>query len=234
MIDLYFNNSDIGEISSYIKNRYYNENDKLYKIQLNIKNDIILNVFKYKNPFIFILNEVKDIFYIYTTGYNIVSIDGIKYVIYENNNNVPLSEYSKNCNFKGKLAHLELQRVFAFNWLMCLNSNYENKIYVFPNSIKPFLMDMKTNTRVSIASINEQSFTYDTNKGDISKNIIKQWFNNSMEEFYEIIGLLIMNIDIDALRQELIKIVNRYDNNYISWVNSVYERMINIKQQLKN
>ena len=42
-----------------------------------------------------------------------------------------------------------LKRVLAFNYLMCINSNFENKIYVFPNNLNPYIMNNLKMERVN-------------------------------------------------------------------------------------
>jgi hypothetical protein len=65
-----FDNINVGEIDNIISEKFYNDKNKLFKIKLN--NDLILNVFKYKNDFPLILDEVKPLFNMLRTKYNIV------------------------------------------------------------------------------------------------------------------------------------------------------------------
>lgn len=223
-----FNGENVGEINQYIKLKHFTNENKLYRLELNIQNNLTINVVKYKNLFPLIINEIKPIFSILNVRYNIVLIDGIKYLAYKNYNNIPLEEYVKESNYKNSLAHLDLQRLFVFNWLMCLGSNYENNIYVFPNSNNPHLINVKKSTNVFFISIKEHSFKYLSTDCIISRHIIKEYFNNSEEQFYKIAKNMVRDIDINALRQEMNKIVNKYDNDFIGWVNVVYDRITNL------
>ena len=59
---------------------------------------------------------------------------------------------------------------------------------------------------------------------DVPKNVLNKWFDGSLEVFYKEVKNLIRGIDADDLRSKLIDIVNFYNNDYVSWVNVVYER----------
>jgi endonuclease III-like uncharacterized protein len=73
-------------------------------------------------------------------------------------------------------------------------------------------------------SINEKSYYYNNKKMDVPKNVLNKWFDGSLEVFYKEVKNLIRGIDADDLRSKLIDIVNFYNNDYVSWVNVVYER----------
>ena len=53
-LKLYFKNKNLGNIDNHIKERIYNRNYKLIEIKLKTNEGISLNVYKYKNPFIFL------------------------------------------------------------------------------------------------------------------------------------------------------------------------------------
>lgn len=232
---LNFDNSDFGCIDEYISEKIYNEKNKLYKVKLNIQNDIILNVVKYKNAFPLIISDVKKYFKIPRVYYNIVTINGVKYLAYENLNNISFKDYTKNINLKNeKFLRYQLQDIFAFNWLMCINSNYENNICVFPNTYTPFVIDTKNSKNILFKSVNEKSFKFNTYNHEISKNILDKWFNGSLEEFQSVVKSLVNELDPDNLRIEITKIVNKYDNNFVSWINPIFENISTSKEIFQN
>lgn len=226
-----FNNTNIGNIDKYINEKFYNDG-KLFRIELNIQNNLVINVSKYKNEFTFIINECKEFFHIEKTNYNIVLIDNIPYLAYKNLNNVSLNEYLQHTDVKNKLSCLEIQRIFIFNWLMCVNNNFENKIYVFPSEKVYPIADVKNTDDVYFLTINEKSYKIDSFKSKISENILNKWFKNSEDFFNENVRRMIKFIDPNFLRRELIKIVNKHNNDYVYWVNSVYEKILNLKTYL--
>jgi hypothetical protein len=225
-----FDNINVGEIDNIISEKFYNDKNKLFKIKLN--NDLILNVFKYKNDFPLILDEVKPLFNMLRTKYNIVIIDKIKYYAYKNLNNTPLKEYVKHNVIKNTMKHIDLQQIFIFNYLMCINSNFENNIYVFPSYDRASIIDTKYEYCVSFKVINEKSYKYDSSDSEISKRILKEWFNNSIDDFLRIASKMVRSMDPDLLRFELLKIVRKYNDDYVSWVNSVYNKVREVRGML--
>jgi hypothetical protein len=223
-----FDGSNVGNIDELIKTKNY-KNGKLHSIELKI-DDLVLGVKKYKTPFAFILNEAKKIFNVSFVDYNLVTIEDVVYLAYKYNNSVNLQEYHENNDFKGKLRHVYLQRAFVFNWLMFVNSNYENKIHVVP---RKYCNDISVNTinseAVTFVTIGEKSFKFKDTKYTISNNVIDEWFDGSKEIFHDMVLKMIKPIDPELLRIELLKIVKKYDERYISWVNIVYKNIIQYK-----
>jgi hypothetical protein len=217
-------------LDSSIVKKFYNDKGKLDKIELSIKDyndsNLILNTITYKNDFPIILNEIKKFFYIPSVEYYITIIENKKYLVYENNNCINLKDYIKEQDLKNDMRCYNLKRVLAFNYLMCINSNFENKIYVFPNNLNPYIMNNLKMERVNFKTINEKSFKYDCNKVEISNYIIKEWFNNSLEDFRKVSKDLVKGINPEILRQEMLKICKKYNDDYVSWVNSVYSKIL--------
>lgn len=225
-----FDGSNVGQLDNFIKFKNY-KNSKLYSIEIlppDSKETTILCVKKYKNAFVFIINEVRKIFNVSYVKYNLGVIDNELYLIYQNN--VSLEEYTKFNNFKGKIRHVYLQRAFAFNWLMSLNNNYENKIVVIPRQYcDNNMVDIINSESVTFVTVNEKSFNRDESKYSISKNIIENWFDGSYEVFDDVVRKLVNPIDVNLLRIELLKIVHKYDDSYIYWVNIVFKNILQYK-----
>jgi hypothetical protein len=223
-----FDGSNLGKIDELIKTRNY-KNGKLYTIELKI-NDLVLGVKKYKTPFALILNEAKKIFNVSFVDYNLVNIDNIVYLAYKYNNSVSLQDYHENNDFKGKIRHIYLQRTFVFNWLMFVNSNHENKIHVVPRKYcNDISVDTINSDAVTFVTTGEKSFKFKDIKYNISNNVIEEWFDGSRENFYDVVSKMIKPIDPELLRIELLKIVKKYDESYVSWVNIVYKNIIQHK-----
>lgn len=227
-IILFFDGTYVGNIDRYIIQKYYKK-DKLYEVELNIQDNLKLNLIKL-NKFVLILNEVKDKFFISKIYYNIVSIYGEDYIAYEKLDIIPLLEYTKHNNINGKILKLNLQRLFVFNWLMCINNNLEHKIYTFPARNLDNITETKTSKNVYFITVNEKSFKYSPDECQISQTILKKYFEDSNEKFEDLAKMMVRNINMDKLRTELLKIVKKYDESYISWVNVVYKRLSDFKE----
>jgi hypothetical protein len=221
----HFDNKYIGEIKQYIKRPIYNEKGKLEKLELNIQDNLIVNVINYKNNFTFIINECKNIFNIIETNYNIVSINDKPYLIYKNYNDIPL----KNITITDFSNLYRLQKVFVFNWLMCINCNFENKIRVLPDFHNYEVCDIRNSTNLFFKTVGEKSFKKDNYEDILPRHIIKKYFNDSVENFYEIVKIMLKDIDVDSLKNKLIKLCKENGEDYIYWVNTVYKHLLNLK-----
>lgn len=227
-IILFFDGTYVGDIDKYIIQKYYKK-DKLYEVHLNIQDNLKLHLIKL-NKFVLILNEVKDKFFISKIYHNIVSIYGEEYIAYEKLDIVPLLDYIKNKDINGKLLKLNLQKVFVFNWLMCINNNLENKVYTFPDRSIDNISDTKTSEKVHFITINEKSFKYTPEECEVSRTIIKKYFSDSDEKFDKLAKLMLRDVNPTKFKIELLRIVKKYDESYIPWVNSVYQRLMNLKE----
>lgn len=222
-----FNNSDVGDITQYVQKRYWN-GKKLCKVDLNIQNDITLNLIKYKNCFPLIINEVKYFLNIYKTRYNIVTIDNDKFLAYQNLNQVPLKDYLKTNKIK-YMDLITLQKIFAFNWLMCINQNFENKIFLNPGCDVYKFTDIRFAETIFFETVNEKSFRFEIIEQYPSVQVLDEWFDGSVETFLEIAKTIVKPINPTLFKIELLKLVRKYDDNYVSWVNCVYQRISNLK-----
>jgi hypothetical protein len=232
---LNFDNSYVGEIDSYIINERIDEENKLSIISLSIQNELEIILFDYKNNFPLIIDEMKKLFVICRTYYNIVSVKNKKYLAVKYTNDVSFKVYNEN-NVNKSIYERDIRKLIIFNWLMCINDislNLENKFYVRPIA-KVKVSNTRKNNMVIFYSINEKGFNYLNSKeyeksSNIPISLVKEWFNNSIELFYEYVNDMINDIDCDKLRNEASKIVNKYDKEYISWVNAMYNRVRDAK-----
>jgi hypothetical protein len=233
-----FDNADIGEINKYIKYKEISNENKLYKIELNIQDNLNLLVHDYKNDFPLIIDEMKGFFSICSTYYNIVTIDDKKYLVSKYVNDISFRKY-KEYN-KNKISYeRDVKKMLIFNWLMCVNDlslNIENKFLVRP-LLNYKVADTLNSNFICVCSTNEKGFHYlNTKEYEAYNNppstIIKEWFDNSIEKFYEFTKNMVCQIDSEKLRMEATNIVNKYDKDYISWVNSMYNRVRDVKNAL--
>jgi hypothetical protein len=113
---------------------------------------------------------------------------------------------------------------------MNINCNYESKLRVYPDISSYKICDINNSYYVYFKSVDEKSFNMDNNINySFPKNIIEKYFDNSIENFDTIVRFMLKPIDPDLLRFELLDIVKKYDENYIIWVNTVYEKILNFK-----
>lgn len=217
------NNKNLGAIDEHIQEKFYNK-EKLYKVKIDNK---FYNVSEYKNKFPLILNEVKDLFLIPKIRYDLVSINNKEYFIYQNLGNIALSEYKKHINPRDKpLLFTSVQRLLIFNWLMCINIP-DTKIQVFPQNNNYEIIDIEHSTDVWFKNACEKSYRIED--FHIPRVIIDEYFNGSNDEFDTMVKIKVKSINPDLLRNKLLDIVKKYDNEFIYWVNSVYKRFTNLK-----
>ncbi len=223
-----FNNSDIGNIDSIITEKFFNEDNNLIKVKVNDK--LMLNLCKYKNDLPLIIDEVKSSLNMISTNYNIVTIDNVKYLAYRYLNDIPIKEYLQHNNIKNTTTLREFQNFIAFNYLMCISSINEDKFQVYPMYNNYNIIDTKFEFNIKIKCINELDFKRDINEVKISNRILKDYFDNSMENFQSITYKIIRSINIEDFRSYLQKIVSKYNSDYLTWVNAVYANILNAKQ----
>jgi hypothetical protein len=222
------NSKDVGCIDEYITDKFFNQKDELYRIKLNIQNELTLDVYKYKNEFPLVLNKIKAYFKVPSLDYNIATIEGVKYLVYESLNNIPLKDYK--LDVYKSFSYYKIRQIIAINHLLCINSNYEKNIYVFSNHFNPNVIDMPNSRYVSFKTIKEKTFKYDIIKHEISKSILDKWFNGSLEEFRKTVKDLADEINPEPFNQEMLKICRIYnDDKFIYWTNSVYNKIIEAK-----
>lgn len=223
-------------IDKLIVEKIFNDKNKLHKVKLVLKDgeDETLSVFKYKNDFPLILDNIKKYFTVFETKYIIVMIDNVKYLAYKDLDNIPLKEYLKFNNLDNSYKKYEIQQIFIFNYIMCINSNFEDKIYVFPSFCENIISDMIYTDSVFFKVVNEKSYKYDSNNSEISKRILKEWFNDSVEKFQEMSYEMVKAINPEKLKWELERIVSKYDNSYVAWINSVYNKVKEVKGMYKS
>ncbi len=203
--------------SSYSNNTIFNPEYELY------------NVIKFKDETSLILDKVKKMFYNIKCNYVVGKIDGVKYLIYKNHNEVSLVDYL-NRNDKENVDYL-IKRIFVFNWIMCVKNglclSFENNIFIKSLNLFP-TNTIECKDFIHTFSINEYNFTYNVDK-TISPAILNKWFDGKLEKFYEIAKDSLDGINPETFRGIFKDVINFYNPDYIPWNNVVYERMIFLK-----
>jgi hypothetical protein len=220
ILTYFYDSSDIGCIDEYILERYH-KNDKLHSVKLRTYKNTILNLIKYKSAFPIIVNHIKYFFGVSEINTVIVTIDNVKYIGYENENSVPLSEYTGDKFFLKN----NIRDLIAFNHIMNINSNYEKNIFLFPVSTEPYTVNTRKSCLVIPVFINEKSFKLNSDDNQISKPILDKWFDGSMEVFENCVRKMVNSVDHNSVRFRMKEIVNKYDSNYLTWLNVVYENL---------
>jgi hypothetical protein len=225
----------IGDIDNFISEKFYKNNleseDKILssiKLNINIDNQNIYNVIDYTNEVPLILDSMKSYFFIAKTHYIVANIEGKKYLVYRNQNEVSLNHYLNN-NIKN--VEYIVQRIFTFSWLMCIKKgfclSYEDKIMV--KNLNPFLTKVsECKSLLQGFTINEKKYMIDINE-DVSTTILSKWFKGEIEIFYNVAKEMLEGVDIEAFRSSFKDVILFYNDDYVCWINSVYNRMKFIK-----
>jgi hypothetical protein len=214
-----------------------------------------LILYKIHREYPLVLDYVKSYFKIYRTKYNIVQIDGTRYLAYKKTVDMPLDDYismvqeslgplesstlklSYSKILKPSLVN-EVRRIIALNWIMCIQSNSDSKIYVralLPDRVKDSEVlrvidpEITPETVVYPFTSNEKGYLTDVAGCDISEKILSKWFNGDRELFYDNIRSLTSNIDIEEFKNFLEKIINHVNPLLIPWIDVIMNRIKSIQ-----
>ncbi len=224
-LKLAWDGSHLGDIDIYVTNDKKVEMEGT--VNLLIKTNSCLNkiiqvkIFKYKDDVPLIADELKRIFGVSPIGKHRVRYFGDECIINKYVNDIPIEEFMKYVVDKSTLTPLfinEMRNIFAFRYLVCLNCNYENKINIRTDSV-PYPI-----------SYQETTFSLFADKSScrIPKTIIKEWFDNDDMIFYDTVNLIMKDKDPMLIKFEVESIIRKYNDKYIGWVNSIYDRIMHI------
>lgn len=147
----------------------------------------------------------------------------------------------------------EIRRLLIFRHLMCLKSNYERNFRIKnsrplsltegSNNIEPQNeCSRETNDNIIQLSrldfplsVNEKSFCYnaDDEACRVPKTLIKIWFNNSQEFFYEEVKKMLIGNGyedpmLSKLKDDMLNILkwrgHIYDGFVVGWINAIIEK----------
>jgi hypothetical protein len=219
-----------------------------------------LILYKIHREYPLVLDYVKSYFKIYRTKYNIVQIDGTRYLAYKKTVDMPLDDYvsmvQESLGMESSTLKLpyskilkpslvnEVRRIIALNWIMCIQSNSDSKIYVRallpepkvlrmlipePKALKVKDPEITPETVVYPFTSNEKGYLTDVAGCDISEKILSKWFNGDRELFYDNIRSLTSNIDIEEFKEFLEKIINQVNPLLIPWIDVIMNRIKSIQ-----
>jgi len=227
--------NDIGDIDEFIVSSSFDikspiESDYNNTIKLKFHPDedsVEFRVVKYSNHIPIILDSIKTFFRIFETKYNVAYINNTRVLIYETRNEIPLKIYMKNRTKFSPVFIYSLRKMFAFQWIMCMNTINDDKIFVRP--LHSNVTKVVNSDRVVPVSIGE--LTYKIDSAVLPSKIIKTYFDNDIELFYEIAYDIIKEYDPVDIKFKMSKIIKKYESESLYnktlmfWVNSVYERV---------
>jgi hypothetical protein len=225
-LELKWNNSDIDSIDDSIVFYSKKYDDDLLYVWQRKKNKVKLTpirILKYKDDIPFIVEEFKKIFMLPTVGKHKATIKGQTCIVTKYENDIPYDKFfethTKTHLSKGFIK--EMQRLYIFRFLICLNCNYENRI-----EIRQPVGDIYP---ISCREV-KFSFCSDENACRLPNNLIKDWFNNDHYSAILLAKEMIEDFDIMLLKFKLCDIVHKYEHGkYIGWVNTIYDRLLTVK-----
>jgi hypothetical protein len=226
-LELKWDTSDIGSIDDSVVfyRREYND-DLLYVWeQLNGKLQLTpVRIMKYKDDIPFIVEDFKHIFKIPITGKHKALLKNRDCIITRYLNDIPYEEYFETHSISSISDSLkrDIQRLYIFRYLICLNCNYENRIEIRQSTIYDIFPIMCRDIKFSFLS--------DDNACRLPNNVVKDWFDNDHYKVILIAKEMIKDFDITILKFKMADIIRKYNNGkYIHWVNTIYDRLCLIK-----
>jgi len=226
-LELKWDNSDIGPIDDCVV--FYQKekgNDLLYVWErVNSRFQMTpIRIMKYKDDIPFIVEEFKRIFNIATTGKHKALLKNEECIIARYVNDIPYDEYfeTHSISFVSDSLKKDIQRLYVFRYLVCLNCNYENRIEIRQPTIYDVFPISCQEIKFSLSS--------DNNACRLPNNVVKDWFDNDHYKVVEIGKEMLKNFDITMLKFKMGDIIRKYNNGkYIHWVNTIYDRLCLIK-----
>lgn len=221
-IQLTWDGSNLGNIDSfiYMYRKCKDERLVIWTQNSSKKNKLLeVKIVKYKDEIPLIADELKVIFSIPQVGKHRINYKNEEYIMIRADSDVPLEDYIIEVG-KSNLTPMfkkEVQRLFAFRWLICMTCNYESKIMV----------------RIDVLSYPishfENKFTLDflSSSSRVPKTVIRDWFEGKEELLLRTIYELIDGRDTNILRSKVCDIIRKYGSKHIGWSNSIYDRIIN-------
>ncbi len=208
---------NLGEISDKVEKVYESEDEDYLVLS---KEKILFTDFK-GNFTPIILEKIKDLFEISKNGIQVAKLNKKNILLHKIENTVNLKTYLFENNLTLKKLPLsfkkEVRKIIAFKWIFCLKTINEGSIYVRNQG-------SLGSSSPEILSFKENSFSYFNDS--ISQKLIKDWFDNGFEGFYNTCKELINDRDISFLRLQIQKIIETYDKDLIAWSNEIFKRLL--------
>lgn len=197
----------------------------------------------YENNFIFIIEELKKYFDVERVYYLLCNYQNKRYIMYRYMYEIPLNVYS---TLKRKpltdMCIKYLRKIYIFKYLLCLLTNNDKTILM--NSMLTKKIDM-THLIIDYDLVYAFSFynhSYSIIKNDkrleIPKKDILKWFSEKDKDSYvvftEEMEEMVKDIDITKFREDLISLSKKYNMELNEWINTVYNKIYNIKDLMNN
>ncbi len=226
-IELKWDNSDIGKIDDSIvfyRKEYNNDLLIVWEWKNNKLELTPIRILKYKDDIPFIIEEFKRIFHIPITGKHKAMVKEQECIITSYINDIPYEIYfeTHSIPYISDSLKKEIQKLYIFRYLVCLNCNYENRIEIRQPTIYDTYPISCREVKFSLSS--------DDNACRLPNNVVKDWFDNDHYKVIKIAKEMIAGFDITMLKFKMGDIIRKYDNGkYIHWVNTIYDRLCLVK-----
>lgn len=225
-LTLKWDNSDIGPIDDAIvfySKKY--EDDLLYvwECKKNKLKIVPIRILKFKDDIPLIVEELKKIFMIPTVGKHKASLKDELCIITKYENDIPYENFFETHSKKGLSPGFikEMQRLYIFRFLVCLNCNYENRVEIRQSSSGIYPISCRE-AKFALSS--------DNNACRLPNNLVRDWFNNDHYNAIMLAKEMIDDFDITLLKFKLGDIIHKYEHGkYIAWVNTIYDRLLTVK-----
>lgn len=226
-LKLKWNGEHLGEIDRYtVAYRKNDYDDCIFVWELKSKKLILteVRIMKYKDDIPIIADDLKALFQLPQVGKHRGTFKGQECIITRFLDDISYERYfyeNKRETITSGLVQ-EIRRLYVFRYLICLNCNYENRIEIRTGLGTHFPISCRENT-YSLDPIDSAS--------RIPKNVIKEWFDNDDEMVVAVAKEFLEGKDITMFKFKIGDTIRKYDHGkYISWVNSIYDRIRNMAE----
>ena len=233
---LYFDGEFLGDFSEYIPSKIINKSHIiLTDINVECEDGSIESfkvIIKLYEPFELLCQMVLKELDIIHTEYAVIQLYGKKCLMHRFFDEIPFNEvyptFDMNAPAITRNSIKYIKKMLALQWLLCLNEITEKNIYIQmiskyngDNPDHPF--DYIIQYMYGFGKFNLVPH-YKPNR---FKKIIRTWFDNSIDNFYDIIKEILKDRDISLFKIRVRDMVLKTDKNLIFWYNTFARRITN-------
>jgi hypothetical protein len=222
-LDLSWDNSHLGIIDEYvIAYKKSHDEDCIYIWERMKKKSVLkqIRIMKFRDSIPLITDESKSLFQIRQIGMHRATFRDQECVITRFQNDVPYDVFESSTDIKTLYPgfRVEIQRLYVFRYLMCLNCNNDSKIEIrYDTAGLPFPVSCRETTF---------SMDPDVSVCRLPNTVMEKWFNNDMGRVFELAKEMIGDRDSISIKFKLQDIIRKYDNGkFIGWVNAIFEKV---------